>query len=155
MELFEFFVSDNFQFYNIGVYSHIWHWPNNDIKNKHVYILDTDVICVTGSLSTLFYESVFFPHMLLYFPLLNPTLVISLFSRTSVFCSGWRRVLDTIAFATTWTGTAMEVEQTAETAPKNFRITHSPGRLSRLSTNKTLFENKTQLRDNVGFSQVL
>lgn len=83
--------------------------------------------------------------ILIHFPLLFPRLAISLFSRISVLCSGWSTVLDTIAFATTGTGTAMEVEQTAETAPKNLRMTHSPGRLSCLSTNKTLLEKQVQL----------
>ena len=48
-----------------------------------------------------------------------------------------------MAFATTWIGMAMEVEQTEEKAPRNFLASHSAGRLSCLSTSKTLLEENT------------
>lgn len=65
-------------------------------------------------------------------------MVMALFSSISVFCSGWRKVFVTMAFATSWMGMDMDVEHTAETAPKNFLVSHSAGRLSWRSTNKTL-----------------
>lgn len=64
--------------------------------------------------------------------------MMSLFSRISVFFSGCSRVLETMALATIWIGTDMELEPIADMAQKNFLASHSAGRLSCLSTNKTL-----------------
>lgn len=64
--------------------------------------------------------------------------MMSLFSRISVFFSGCSRVFETMALATIWIGTDMELEPKADIAEKNFLASHSAGRLSCLSTNKTL-----------------
>lgn len=68
-------------------------------------------------------------------------LAMSLCSRISAaFFSGCccSSVLETMALATLWMGMAMGVEHTLVSAPKNFLAIHSPGRLSCLSTSKTL-----------------
>ncbi len=49
-------------------------------------------------------------------------------------------MFDTIAFPTSSIGMDMDEEPTVDKAPKTFLIIHSPGRLSFLSTNKTLME---------------
>lgn len=90
----------------------------------------------------IFLTSVYF--LLSYFPALFPRLAMALFSRISIFCSGWSSVFDAIAFTTTWIGMDMDVEHTAEKALKNFLASHSVGRLSCLSTNKTLLEKNTK-----------
>lgn len=92
--------------------------------------------------------NMFFPtpvnFLLSYFPALFPRVAMSLFSRISVFCSGWSTVFDTIALATSWIGTAMDLNPTADTVLKNFLAIHSAGRLSCLSTNKTLWRKSTK-----------
>lgn len=80
-----------------------------------------------------------------HFCALFPRAAMALFSRISVFFSGWSRVLDTMAFATAWMGTDMEEVHTALTAPKNLRANHSPGRLSCLSTSRTLEQRNKNL----------
>ena len=50
-----------------------------------------------------------------------------------------------MAFATASIGIAMDVEQTEEKAPKSFLVSHSPGRLSCLSTSKTLLEENVKV----------
>lgn len=64
--------------------------------------------------------------------------MMSLFSRISVLFSGCSRVFETMALTTIWIGTDMELEPSADRAQKNFLASHSVGRLSCLSTNKTL-----------------
>lgn len=76
--------------------------------------------------------------MVSYFSAGFPRPKMSLFSRISVFFSGCSRVFETMALATIWIGTDMELEPKADIAEKNFLASHSAGRLSCLSTNKTL-----------------
>lgn len=94
-----------------------------------------------------------------YFPALFPRLPMSLFSRISVFCSGCSTVFDTIAFPTIWIGMDMDVEPTADKALKNVLASHSTGRLSCLSTSKTLLERSTKVRGDlliyIGLDQVM
>lgn len=76
--------------------------------------------------------------MISYFSAGFPRLIMSLFSRISVFFSGCSRVFETMALTTIWIGMDMELEPKADMALKNFLASHSAGRLSCLSTNKTL-----------------
>lgn len=104
------------------------------LKIKHILLVKMGVVCLLCELSCCLTSG----QLLSYCSSDFPRLMMSLFSRISVFFSGCSRVFETMALTTVWIGIDMELDPKAETALKNFLASHSAGRLSCLSTNKTL-----------------